>query len=253
VSLALLVHDKTIKAVLLDIEGTTTPVEFVYRVLFPYARDHVREFLEEHGDAARTDIEQLRADHEMDCRRGLNPPSWREEAKASQLDSVVAYVHWLMEQDRKATALKALQGKIWERGYQTGALCGEVYEDVPRAFARWQRQNRTICIYSSGSVLAQKLLFSHTVEGNLTGYIVDYFDTNIGPKTSAESYRRIATTLKVPCSGALFVSDATAELDAAQGAGLQPVLCARSERVQPISGPYPIIHTFDEIFPADCF
>ena len=122
-------HDETVKVILLDIEGTTTPVEFVYQVLFPYARAHIRQFLEEHLGAVRAEIEQLRADHEADRKRGLNPPSSVEESPSSQVESVVTYVHWLMEQDRKATALKSLQGKIWERGYQTGTLRSEVFED----------------------------------------------------------------------------------------------------------------------------
>ena len=251
--MALLLLDKTVKVILLDIEGTTTPVDFVYQVLFPYARDHVSEFLKEHLEAARAEIEQLRADHEADCRHGLNPPNWVEESSRSRVESVVTYVHWLMEQDRKATALKALQGKIWQRGYQTGALRSEVYEDVPRAFARWQSQQRAISIYSSGSALAQKLLFAHTVEGDLTGYISNYFDTNVGPKTSADSYRRIATKLQVPGSGVLFVSDVAAELDGAESAALQTVLCVRSGRSEPVASAYPVIHSFDEIFPSDAF
>jgi enolase-phosphatase E1 len=253
VILAVPLHDETVKVILLDIEGTTTPVEFVYQVLFPYARAHVRQFLEEHLGAVRAEIEQLRADHEADRKRGLNPPSCVEESPSSQVESVVTYVHWLMEQDRKATALKSLQGKIWERGYQHGTLCSEVFEDVPRAFARWRSQQRAISIYSSGSELAQELLFAHTAEGDLTGHISHYFDTSIGPKTSAESYRRIVAKLQVPGSEVLFVSDVTAELDAAQSASLQAVLCVRSGRSEPVASAHPVIYSFDEIFPSDNF
>ncbi|MCI0625881.1 MAG: acireductone synthase [Acidobacteria bacterium] len=251
--MALLFHDKAVKVILLDIEGTTTPGDFVHQVLFPYARDHLREFLGEHLEAVRADIEQLRADHETDRKHGLDPPNWVEESSSSRVEPVVTYVHWLMEQDRKATALKALQGKIWERGYQTGTLRSQLYEDVPRAFARWRSQQRAISIYSSGSELAQRLLFAHTVEGDLTGYISNYFDTNVGPKTSADSYRRIATKLQMPGSEVLFVSDVATELDGAQSAGLEAILCARSGRSEPVASSYPAIHSFDEIFPDDAF
>jgi enolase-phosphatase E1 len=252
VILAVPPDDKTITVILLDIEGTTTPVDFVYHVLFPFARDHVGEFIEENPEAVRADIEHLRAEHEADLKRGLKPPSWAGESPSSQVKSVVGYVHWLMDQDRKATALKSLQGKIWQRGYQTGALHSQVYEDVPRAFARWQSQKKAISIYSSGSVLAQKLLFAHTVEGDLTGYISNYFDTNVGPKTSAESYRSIATNLQVPGSEILFVSDVTAELDSAQSAALQAALCVRAGHAEPMaSRAFPVIRTFDEILPSD--
>jgi len=253
-TLALPLHDETVKVVLLDIEGTTTPVDFVYRVLFPFARDHVREFIEEHPEAVQADIKQLRAEHDADRKCGMNPPSWVEESSGSPVDSVIAYVHWLMDQDRKSTALKSLQGKIWQRGYATGTLHSQVYEDVPRAFARWRSQHREISIYSSGSELAQRLLFAHTVEGDLTGYISSYFDTTVGPKKSAESYRRIVTKLQVAAgSEVLFISDTTAELDGARNAALQVVLCARSGRSEPAvsTGAYPVIHSFDEICPSD--
>ena len=248
--MAVPIHDKTVKVILLDIEGTTTPADFVYQVLFPFARNHVREFLEEHPEVVRADIERLRADHQADRKCGLNPPDWVEQPSGSRVESMVTYVHWLMEQDRKATALKSLQGKIWQRGYETGTLQSQVYQDVPRAFQRWRGQNRAISIYSSGSELAQKLLFAHTTEGDLTGYISSYFDTNVGPKTSAESYRRIATKLQVAGSEVLFVSDATAELDGAQGAALKTALCVRASHSEPVASAYPVIRSFDEIFPA---
>src|SRR5262249_7872153 len=128
-----------------------------------------------------------------------------------------------------------------------------VYEDVPRAFARWRAQQKAISIYSSGSELAQRLLFAHTTEGDLTGYISSYFDTNVGPKTSAESYFRIVTKLPVEAgSEVLFISDTTAELDGARRASMQAVLCVRSglSEASVSSGAYPVIHGFDEVFPS---
>jgi enolase-phosphatase E1 len=247
--LALLVNSQATKVVLLDIEGTTTPVEFVSQVLFPYARDHVREFLRNHPEAAQADVERLKDDHAAEQSQNLNPPDWSEESAGSSLTSVVAYVRWLIDRDRKSTALKSLQGKIWELGYRTGVLCSQVYPDVPSALSRWRGQGRQICIFSSGSVLAQKLLFGHTTEGDLTASISAYFDTQLGPKTAASSYAQIAVKLQVAPAEILFISDVTAELDAAESAGLQPVLCVRPLRPQPTPSQYPVIRTFDEIFP----
>jgi enolase-phosphatase E1 len=246
----LVVPHKTVKVILLDIEGTTTPVDFVYKVLFPYARDHVREFLAQYSEAVRSDVEQLRAEYEFDRQRSSNLPNWVEESTTSHLESVVAYVHWLMDQDRKATPLKLLQGKIWQRGYETGTLRSQVYADVPRAFERWRSQQRAISIYSSGSQLAQRLLFAYTEEGDLTGYISNYFDTSVGPKTSAESYRRLVTKLQATSSEVLFVSDVLAELDAADSAALRVALCVRADPSEQVASAYPVIHSFDEVFPS---
>jgi enolase-phosphatase E1 len=247
--LAPLGNRQATKVVLMDVEGTTTPVQFVYEVLFPYARDHVREFLLSNPEAARLDVERLKEDHAAERDQNLDPPDWSEEPPGSSLTSVVAYVHWLIDRDRKSTALKSLQGKIWELGYRTGALRSQVYPDVPSALGRWRGQGRQICIFSSGSVLAQKLLFGHTTEGDLTASISAYFDTQVGPKTAASSYAQIAVKLQVAPAEILFISDVTAELDAAEFAGLQPVLCVRPLRPQPTPSQYPVIRTFDEIFP----
>ena len=273
----------TCRLILLDIEGTTTPIDFVSNVLFPYARHHVKEFLLRHHHSAdlRAAIEGLRKEHVVDAEQGLNPPLWplaapserpglpgsrsraqaptaapeesrRSETAATELesiDSVVAYVHWLMDRDRKSTALKSLQGKIWETGYQSGELRGEVYADVPPAFARWQSQGKDICIFSSGSVLAQKLLFAHTVAGDLTRFIREYFDTTTGAKTETDSYQRIANAVRLPPPELLFVSDVLAELDAARVTGTRTVLCVRPGRSEPDSTTHPPIRTFDEVFP----
>ena len=171
--------------ILLDIEGTTTPIDFVYKTLFPFARARVKDFLSGAWDSpeVQTDLAQLRAEHSADVAQGLNPPALAAlegESSVERLESTAAYIHWLMDRDRKSTPLKAIQGRIWQEGYQAGELFGEVFDDVPPAFARWRRQNKLICIYSSGSALAQKLLFSHTTAGDLTDYICRYFDTTIG-------------------------------------------------------------------------
>lgn len=240
-----------IRALLLDIEGTTTPIEFVTGVLFPYARTHLRHFLRQHGSSTEVaaDLEALRREYAADERKDLDPPLWRDNPPDVALDSLVAYAHWLMDRDRKSAPLKSLQGKIWEAGYQSGELLSEVYADVPRAFARWRGQNRDLSIYSSGSVLAQKLLFTYTGCGDLTGSIRAYFDTGMGPKTEAESYQRIAAALALASAEIVFVSDASAELEAAERAGMPAVLCVRTGQAQPAAIQRPLIRTFDELFP----
>jgi enolase-phosphatase E1 len=235
--------DTRVRSILLDIEGTTTPVDFVYKVLFPYARKRVEDFIRRNWKLLSSDLARLAEEHGADLRRNGQPPPWREDRKA---DSVVAYVHWLMDQDRKSTGLKSIQGKIWQAGYEAGELRGEVFPDVPSAFARWRGRNRTICIFSSGSVLAQRLLFSNSTEGDLTPFIWKYFDTTTGPKAEPESYRKIALACARSPEEILFVSDVGSELDAAQSAGLNTALCVRGEAQQP-AGAHRTIRSFDEI------
>src|SRR5262249_62371114 len=128
-----------------------------------------------------------------DASAGQRPPAWREDGGGeATILSAVEYVRWLMAKDSKCTPLKTLQGKIWQQGFDNGELHGEVYEDVPRAFTRWRSQGRSIAIYSSGSVLAQQLLFRTVASGDLTPQIAAYFDTQAGIKTSPESYAKIA-------------------------------------------------------------
>lgn len=237
------------RAVLLDIEGTTTPVEFVYEVLFPFARRHVREFIIEHPAEVRADIEALRAEHRADAEAGREPPGWRENSADSRAEAATLYVHWLMDQDRKSTALKSLQGKVWENGYLSGQLRGQVYADVPLAFERWRGQQKSIHIFSSGSVLAQKLLFAHTTAGDLTRHVGGYFDTRTGAKTDRASYESIGAAINTPAAEVLFVSDVTAELDAARAAGMWTALCVRPGRPEPEPRGHRVIHTFDVLFP----
>jgi len=238
--------------ILLDIEGTTTPIDFVYRTLFPYARAHVKSFLIENlsSEETQADIAGLRKEHREDTRQGLDPPPLQEQPEDARIESLVAYIHWLMDQDRKSTPLKSLQGKIWKAGYLSGELLSRVFDDVPRAFARWREQQIDVCIYSSGSVLAQKLLFAHTEAGDLTAFIRDYFDTETGAKREAESYRRIASSLGCEPRDITFISDSIAELDAAQSAGMPAFLCVRPGNHPQQGSPHRAVKTFDVIFPA---
>ncbi len=245
-------RDSPVQALLLDIEGTTTPLAFVTQTLFPYARRRFRDFLEHHlsSEEVSAELARLREENTEDRRRGLKPPLIEEGPPQARLDSLAAYVHWLMDQDRKSTPLKLLQGKIWEGGYQTGELRGEMFDDVLPALERWHRQNKAICIFSSGSVLAQQLLFKNTTSGDLTKFIARYFDTTSGAKTDRESYRRIAASLHLLPSQVVFISDVMAELDAAQSAGMQTVLCIRpGNRPQPGPSTHPVIRSFAEMFP----
>lgn len=236
---------------MLDIEGTTTPADFVYRGLFPYASSRMDSFLQEHFQDSEIQavLSDLRAQHQADERHGLRPPGWPEEPEESRWRSAAAYGRWLIERDSKCTALKSLQGKIWQYGYARGDLKGEVYPDVPTAFARWRGQQKKICIYSSGSELAQRLLF-RTVPGDLTQHIAGFFDTRVGPKTDPDSYKKIAVALGDRPEEILFISDAVKEIQAAEAAGMHAVLCMRG--ADSIAEPtrHRVIRSFDEIFPA---
>lgn len=235
---------------LLDIEGTTTPIDFVYKVLFPYARAHVGDYLAKNAASAnvKEEIAALIELNREDAKRGLDPPELDSSVKEPSLDRIVAYIQWLMDRDSKATPLKSIQGKIWEAGYNSGDLRSQVFEDVPRAFERWQQQQRKIFIYSSGSVLAQKLLFSATQFGDLTSYVSDYFDTNIGAKKDTESYARISRAIALSPPNILFVSDVTDELDAASAAGIETRLCVRpGNHPQTSPSNHEAVRSFDEI------
>lgn len=232
-------HLNDIRVILLDIEGTTTPIEFVHQVLFPYARAHTHEHLDGH------DIEVLRAEYLAEAQQpGL--PSWNS---ADDLGSAEAYVHWLMDRDRKSTGLKSLQGRIWEAGYRAGELKGrgEVYPDVRPAFARWRTAGKAIAIFSSGSIQAQRSLFANTTDGDLSPFLSGYFDTTTGPKGEAASYRKIAAALRRAPREVLFISDVPTELDAARHAGMRTTLCVRGPDSEVAARDHPRIRSFDEV------
>lgn len=225
-----------VRGILLDIEGTTTPIAFVHEVLFSYARTHARDFLRNNQDSddVRADIALLREEHASDKSNNLEPP-----------ESIADYIDWLIDRDRKSTGLKSLQGKIWRQGYRDGSLKSQVFADVAPALERWRAAGLKISIFSSGSVLAQQLLFAHTDAGDLTKFIDGYFDTNVGKKAEAESYRKIAVAMDLKPSEILFISDVVAELEAAKEAGMKTLLSIRpgnSLQEWPQA-----IHSFDEV------
>ncbi len=193
------------KAILLDIEGTTSSISFVAEELFPYSRKHLPEFI-----AARCEeIAPILAD----------VPG----------DPVTTLLQWI-DEDRKETPLKTLQGLIWAQGYADGELKGHVYPDTPEALRRWTGRGLAVHIYSSGSIAAQKLIFGHSIAGDLTPLLSGYFDTTTGPKREADLYSRIVDALDLAPSELLFVSDAPGEVDAAREAGLEALLIDRDGR-----------------------
>ena len=205
----------------------------MYNVLFPYARAHAGAYLRENPDSEAIDL--LKREGQADANEGAP-------------QDLTAYVEWLMDRDRKSPGLKRLQGLVWQRGYREGELKGEVFDDVPPALEAWRNRGIRVAIYSSGSVLAQRLLFSSTRFGDLTRLLSNYFDISSGAKTSAESYRRIAASLDCAASEMLFVSDAAGELDAARTAGCQVAFCVRpGNPAQQAPEGIRVVHTFDEV------
>lgn len=191
------------RAILLDIEGTTTSIAYVANVLFPYARERIPAWVPMHREEIAPILAGMPAG-----------------------DPIATLLDW-MDVDAKETALKHIQGLIWREGYAAGELKGHVYPDTPEALQRWTEAGITVCIYSSGSVEAQKLIFGHSEAGDLTRYLSGYFDTTTGPKREAGSYARIAEALELDPADILFVSDVSAETDAAKAAGLRALLIDR--------------------------
>jgi len=229
------------RAILLDIEGTTTPIDFVHNTLFPYAKARVGGFVEDHFDDLKIELAELAAEHKDDN-------VYTGEFRPDSPNSIADYLKFLIDTDRKSTPLKSIQGMIWQKGYESRELQSSVFDDVPHAFKRWKDDDKTIAIYSSGSMLAQKLLFKYTDHSDLTEFIDHYFDTNTGHKRETESYRAIADELGTEPSEVLFVSDVVAELDAAREAGMQTALAIR-EGNAPIAEnqPHWVIHDFNEL------
>jgi enolase-phosphatase E1 len=241
--------ERGVRAVLLDIEGTTTPIAFVHGVLFPYARAHLRDYLRRawSAESTREAIDKLAAEHLADVAAGEDLAPFAADAGATP-DSVAPYVEWLMDRDRKSPGLKLLQGEIWEAGYQAGELRGQVYDDVPRAIRRWRDAGLDVAIYSSGSVQAQRRLFASAEHGDLTPMLSGFFDTGVGGKLEPASYARIAIALRRVAFEVLFVSDVAGELAAARAADLQAVLSIRpGNPPQPRADQFDAIASFDEI------
>jgi enolase-phosphatase E1 len=214
-----------VQGVLLDIEGTTSSISFVYDVMFPFVRRELDGFLDQswRTPACRAACEQIARDAGHDSLASLAGAS----DEAAQRSAVRDEVARLMDADAKTTGLKQLQGLIWERGFESGELLAHVYDDVPPALLRWNGSGLDVRIYSSGSIQAQKLFFGHTEFGNLLAQFRGHYDTTTGAKREAASYTLIASEFHLPASEIVFLSDVIAELDAARSAGMRTVLVVR--------------------------
>lgn len=221
-----------IQAILTDIEGTTSSLSFVKDVLFPYAHQHMADFVR--GHAQDRAVQQLLEEVAQAAGRPLD-----EAAAVAQLRQ------WIAE-DRKITPLKALQGLIWEAGYRRGDFTGHVYPDAVEWLKRRHEQGLRLYVFSSGSVYAQKLLFGHSDAGDLTPLFSGYFDTNVGAKQEAESYRRIAGEMGLEAAAVLFLSDIQGELDAARTAGMETCWLVRDGALD-ASAPHRQVARFDQI------
>ncbi|WP_263260911.1 acireductone synthase [Pseudomonas sp. RIT-PI-S] len=223
-----------IKAILTDIEGTTSAVSFVYDVLFPYAAAKLPGFIRaSYGDAeVAVQLAAVRAE-------AAEP--------AANLERILEILLGWMQEDRKSTPLKALQGKVWQQGYASGELRGHVYPDAVEALQRWYEHGYGLYVYSSGSIQAQKLIFGCSEAGDLTGLFSGYFDTTSGGKREPEAYRGIAQAIGLPTQNILFLSDVAAELDAAKAAGMRTCGLAREGA---LVADHPVVVSFSDIEPS---
>lgn len=232
-------------ALLLDIEGTTSSITFVYDIMFPYVRRHLTAFLEQRW--GELDV-QLACDQIAHDAGHASVEGWCGPNRLDQLEQVEEEVNRLMDNDVKATGLKQLQGLIWRAGFEGGEMQAHVYADVPPALTAWQAAHKDIRIYSSGSVQAQLLFFAHTIEGNLLPYFSGHYDTTIGPKKDASSYQKIADDWQRAAAEILFLSDVPAELEAAATAGCQTGLLVRPGN-KPVASSHghPILNSFGDV------
>ncbi|MEP6485499.1 MAG: acireductone synthase [Rudaea sp.] len=225
-----------IKAILTDIEGTTSSISFVKDTLFPYARKHLPAFVVTHTD----DTAVQHWLHEAAKEAGL--------VSATQTEIIELLQRWI-DEDRKSTALKALQGMIWDEGYRSGEYQAHVYDDAVPALREWKLQGLDLYVYSSGSVPAQKLFFGFSTAGDVTPLFSGYFDTTIGAKREAASYAAIAKETGLRADEILFLSDIVEELDAARVAGMKTTLVARTPSSCPTGGAHPCVADFTAIVP----
>lgn len=208
----------TIRAILTDIEGTTSSIAFVHEVLFPYARRRIADFVQAHEQ--ESEVSRILA--------SVNEETGRCLESAETIEILLQ----LMDEDRKVAPLKELQGMIWEAGYRSGELTAHLYEDAHRKLVKWHRASIPLYVYSSGSVHAQKLFFAHTEFGDLTSLFSGYFDTRTGSKFDWDSYRKITKSVAIAAKKILFLSDIKAELDAAREAGLKTYWLVRDQEIE---------------------
>ena len=246
-----------ISHLLLDIEGTTCPVNFVAETLFPYAANRLEPFLldqasQEPVQSLLRDVEHAwQCDSDTHAQALLRQTRQMERSTAADDElavvSTAAYLRLLIEQDRKLTALKDLQGMIWEAGYANGDLVAPLFADVPPALQRWHNAGMVLAVYSSGSVWAQQLLYTHSSAGDLRHLFTHWFDTRNGAKQQPESYRSIANTMCTAPETVLFISDALAECEAARIAGMAVIFSTRPGNPSQDAGPFKPISDYTNL------
>ena len=224
----------SIRAIVTDIEGTTSSISFVKDVLFPYARKRLPAFVATHVD--RPEVQHWL--HEAASEAGI--------AEASGQEIIELLLRWI-DEDRKSTALKALQGMIWREGYEAGDYRAHMYPEVAARLHEWRAEGIRLYVYSSGSVPAQRLFFQYSEAGDLTPLFAGYFDTETGPKRARASYERITAAIDERPEHILFLSDIAEELDAAQAAGLQTGWLVRAPQPLPGTSRHRAFATFDAI------
>lgn len=224
-----------IQAILTDIEGTTTSISFVHDTLFPYAKNHVEEYLSLHSS-------------EPSLIKIISEVKQIENIPDATLDQVAEILLTWMKQDKKITPLKTLQGMMWKSGFEQGNFQGHVYEDAFKQLNYWKESGFALYVYSSGSIAAQKLLFSHSTYGDLSPLFSGYFDTQVGGKKESTSYQEIAKQLNLAPAKILFLSDVVEELDAAKTAGMQTKLIVRGVSTTPVNCNHPSATNFFEVF-----
>ncbi|MEO7066377.1 MAG: acireductone synthase [Rhodanobacter sp.] len=225
-----------IRAIVTDIEGTTSSISFVHDILFPYAYKRLPAFVETHGDLPEVQHWLQEAANEADL------------VEASRQEIIELLLRWIGE-NRKSTALKALQGMIWKDGYVAGDFVAHMYPEVAAKLREWTASNCNVYIYSSGSVSAQKLFFGYSEAGDLTPMISGYFDTETGPKRKTESYQHIAAAIDTQPAHILFLSDTVEELDAAKTAGFKTAWLVREPLDLPPAPRHPVHRDFNTITP----
>lgn len=225
-----------IRAIVTDIEGTTSSISFVKDVLFPYARRRLPAFIETHSDQPQVQHWL----HEAAKEAGI--------VEASRQEIVELLLRWI-DEDRKSTALKALQGMIWQEGYESGEYRAHLYPEVAARLHAWRGEGLHLYVYSSGSVPAQQLFFRYSEAGDLSPMFAGYFDTQTGPKREAASYERIVDAIGERPEHVLFLSDVVEELDAACAAGLHTGWLLRPPLKLPAQPRHPAYASFDAIQP----
>ena len=215
---------------LLDIEGTTCPVSFVSDVLFPFAKQELSHYIKQNWDKIPHNKSIQAAKKEWLDDRSTESIQIKQQVikgEAEGIDELIQYLKHLISIDKKSTALKDLQGRIWEHGYKNGELKSQLFPETSECLREWREQGLTLSVYSSGSIQAQKLLYRHSPAGDLEKFFSHWFDTHTGPKKSAESYKTIAEQLHSSPNKIWFVSDNGAECDAARSAGMHTLFSLR--------------------------